>query len=75
MSRPVIQLHTIEQWLTVDLTVQTMVLNNIKLRERLWRWLMARELNKTEVAEGWVPCKSCETRGWMPLRPRRPGSR
>jgi hypothetical protein len=73
--RPVIQLHTIEQWLSVDATVHTLVLNNIKLRDRMWRWLLAREVGKSEkqAQEGWARCDDCEARGWVPLRPRKPG--
>jgi hypothetical protein len=75
MSRPIVQLHSIEQWLSVDKTVQDLVLTNIKIRERLWKWLMAREVGRSmaPLTEGWAACSDCESRGWVQLHPRRPG--
>lgn len=65
MSRPVIQLHTIEQWFAAPKETQDWVLRNLKVRDRLWSFIMAREQTKAQrqVEAGWVPCEKCDKRG------------
>ena len=75
MSRQVVQLHTIEQWFSVDPQVQQIVLRAIKLRDRLWAWRLALEQGKLShpPEPGWRPCKRCDQRGWTYHEPRKPG--
>jgi hypothetical protein len=74
--RQVVQLHTIEQWLAIDQSTQQYVLQNIKLKDRLWKYLMAAEQSKIEAHSNtseWVACQDCNQTGWIATRPRKPG--
>jgi hypothetical protein len=74
--RQVVQLHTIEQWQAADAGTQQYVLQNIKLKDRLWQHVMAKEQSKTEDNHNtseWAPCQECNKTGWVATRPRKPG--
>jgi CRISPR/Cas system-associated exonuclease Cas4 (RecB family) len=75
MSRPVIQLHTIDQWLAVDASVRGVILQHLKVADRLKYWLKARaERPRSGLDEAvWVPCSKCEKKGWILKEPRYPG--
>jgi hypothetical protein len=73
--RPVVQLHTIEQWSALDKPTQDTILRAIKIRDRLWAWRLVHEQQKNSnpPPEGWYACKRCEQRGWVYQRPRKAG--
>lgn len=75
MSRPVVQLHTNEQWLELDPSIRPIILQNIKLKDRLYRFLLQKNMKaKDPNAEArWAPCNDCEQRGWVLHKPRYPG--
>lgn len=74
MSRQVVQLHTIEQWNSVNPQVQQFLLRAIKLRDRLWSWRLAHEQQKmTAPDEGWYPCRRCDRTGWLYAKARKAG--
>lgn len=61
MSRPVLQLHTIEQWMRQDEATRTFVLKNIKLKDRLHAYLYAQNKHgdNTIKEPHWVQCARC----------------
>lgn len=78
MSKPIVQLHTIDQWMATDKNIRSIILQNIKLRDRLYRFLKEswggnkkNELHNQQSQ--WRPCHECETKGWLPTEPRLPG--
>jgi CRISPR/Cas system-associated exonuclease Cas4 (RecB family) len=73
--RPVVQLHTLDQWLTLDRSVRTLLLQHIKLADRLKYWLKTRsEAPRDALAQPvWVPCTRCNKKGWVLKEPRYPG--
>lgn len=74
MSRPVVQLHTIEQWFSVPKEIQDTVLRALKIRDRLWAFRLAMEQQKLQPFEPhWSPCKHCDQRGWIYHYPRKAG--
>jgi CRISPR/Cas system-associated exonuclease Cas4 (RecB family) len=75
VSRQVVQLHTIEQWFSVDPQVQQIILRALRVRDRRWAWRLNHEHSKltTEPAPGWEPCKRCDQRGWILNEPRKAG--
>ena len=74
MSRPIVQLHTIEQWFSMDESVRTTILRALKVRDRLWAFRLAMEQQKLQPFEPhWSPCKSCNQTGWKMQAPRKAG--
>jgi CRISPR/Cas system-associated exonuclease Cas4 (RecB family) len=76
MSRQVIQLHTIQQWFSVDPTVRSVILQNIKLKDRLYRFLMNKTKGIPLVEAKWVRCSKCADSphpGYVLLEPRYDG--
>lgn len=77
MSRPVVQLHTLDQWCAIDQATQSLILQHIRLKDRLWAFLMKREQKHASAnhqsESHWVPCRDCDQRGWILTRPRKPG--
>lgn len=75
MTKPVIQLHTIEQWLQLDKSIQPIILQHIRLKDRLYKYLKkTHDDKKAHVpADGWMTCKRCEGAGKVKLEPRLPG--
>lgn len=73
--RPVIQAHTIEQWDALGQPTKTIILQNIRLKERLWKFLYAKGQEKKPPLDNptWVPCNRCDKRGWILKKPRFPG--
>jgi hypothetical protein len=75
MERQIIQLHTIQQWQAMDPAVRGVILQNIKLKDRLYKWLKARAERQLSPlsAPRWVPCRKCAQTGWLLQEPRYPG--
>lgn len=73
--RPTVILHHISQWMTQPPEVRSIILQSIRLKERLQKW--RREYEHTKPAPldqaRWVPCKRCERRGFVLQEPRYPG--
>jgi CRISPR/Cas system-associated exonuclease Cas4 (RecB family) len=79
----VVPLHTIDQWYSLDATFRSTLLQSIKLKDRLQRWLVAynsHSENKLHEAR-YRPCPTCSSRGsspsdypgWVLEEPRYPG--
>lgn len=77
MSKQVIQLHTIDQWMALDKAMHPVILQHIKLKDRLNKFLKAKWKTFKDVTQDatkdWAPCSACETKGWVPTEPRLPG--
>jgi len=77
MSRPIIQLHNTAQWLELQPALRSLILQNIKLKDRLYKFLQ--EQNKREdalIEAKWVRCKKCSDSqypGYILLEPRYDG--
>jgi CRISPR/Cas system-associated exonuclease Cas4 (RecB family) len=78
-ARPVVKLHTIEQWFQLDQPVRVEILRNIKLKERLQRFLLQQNLpGHGEHVDGpqWVRCSLCHESphpGYVLVEPRYDG--
>lgn len=75
-EKTIINVLTIEDWARLDPAMRKVLLDNIKLKDRLSKWLMQRNSlqHKISSEEGrWVPCHKCEKKGWLWEEPRRPG--
>lgn len=73
--RPTVKLHTIEEWMSLDVTLRPVILQNIKLKDRLWAWLK-KEISKPRDPNDkpkWVPCRECDRKGWLLHEPRYAG--
>lgn len=73
MNKPVIQLHTIDQWFQVDQGIRTLILQNIKLKEKLWKFLGDEIKAPAPTEPFWAPCRKCDRKGWYEVHPRYPG--
>jgi hypothetical protein len=77
MSRQIIQLHTIDQWMALDPAARVTVLKSLKIKDRLQRFLWNSNLRKTEdeiLQPTWVRCSKCsENPGWILKEPRYDG--
>jgi len=74
MSRPVLHLHTIEQWYSAPEGVRELVLRALRVRERLWAFRLKLEQEKVDLKEAkWIPCVECDQTGWRWKHPRKPG--
>lgn len=73
MSKPVVQLHTIDQWFQVDPQIRALILKNLKLKDRLWKFLGETIRMPAPTEPFWAPCKKCDRRGWYEVHPRYPG--
>lgn len=73
MNKQVIQLHTIDQWMQQDQTIRSLLLQNIKLKDKLYRYLEARSARPALTEPKWVPCRKCDRTGWYAVHPRYPG--
>lgn len=74
--RPVVQLHTIEQWLQIDPTVRSLILQHIRLKDRLEKWLMLRNGKAPTTTAEWRRCARCSDSqypGFVLKEPRAPG--
>lgn len=72
--RPTRQLHTIDQWLATDPTIRAEVLRNIKLKDRLYRWLVEHEKKDKKLTEAtWKKCGECDGVGHYLKEPRYDG--
>lgn len=72
-EKPVIQLHTIDQWFGVDPQIRSLILQNIKLKDRLWKYLASKRDESVLSEPKWVPCRKCDRKGWYEVHPRYPG--
>jgi hypothetical protein len=68
-----VQLHTIQQWMAVAPEVRSVILQNIKLKDRLYRYLQNRKRSPLPPEGKWVPCNKCDKRGFINLQPRHAG--
>lgn len=76
MTRPVVPLHTLDQWLTLDPSVRSIILQNIRLKDRLERWLESQNGKPSRTQAEWVKCPRCHDSGSpgnVLLEPRYPG--
>lgn len=78
-GRPVIQLHTIQQWFTLDQPVRVEILKALKVKDRLFRFLYGLNNQRSDEhvhdAE-WRRCKLChdsEYPGYVMAEPRYDG--
>src|SRR5690606_13913022 len=73
-GRQVVQLHTIDQWFSVDQQVRSILLKALRVKERLWAYRLKLEQEKMELKESkWVPCSKCQQTGWCWKHPRKAG--
>lgn len=73
MTKQIVQLHTLDQWFQVDPHMRVLILQNIKLKDRLQRWLIEKVQRPALTEPKWVACQRCEKKGWVELHPRYPG--
>jgi hypothetical protein len=62
MSRQIIQLHTIDQWMALDPAARVVVLKSLKIKDRLQRYLLSLNTRKGEddvLQPTWVRCSKC----------------
>lgn len=71
--KQIIQLHTIDQWMAQDQAIRSLLLQNIKLKDKLYRYLDERRARPTLTEPKWVPCRQCDRTGWIAVHPRYPG--
>jgi hypothetical protein len=50
VTREVVKLHTIEQWMATDASVRSVILQNIKLKDRLHRFLYSLNDKKHSIS-------------------------
>jgi CRISPR/Cas system-associated exonuclease Cas4 (RecB family) len=74
-DRQIIKLHTIGQWRQVDPSIRQVILQHIKLKDRLQRYLLARQARQLSPLANprYVPCRKCQQTGWLLKEPRYPG--
>lgn len=74
VTKPIIQVHTIEQWMALDHQTKFLIQTNIRLKDRLLNWLKAQQavrfekertrFEKDEEKKPTVkPCSRCNPRG------------
>lgn len=77
MSRPVVKLHHTREWLGLNPALRSLILQNIKLKDRLFRFLEDQNKRENELVEAkWVRCKRCSDSqypGYILLEPRYDG--
>lgn len=77
MTRPVVQLHHTREWLELNPALRSLILQNIKLKDRLFRFLEDQNKRENELIEAkWVRCKRCSDSqypGYILLEPRYDG--
>jgi CRISPR/Cas system-associated exonuclease Cas4 (RecB family) len=72
--RPVVKLHRIADWMRLDVTVRGSILEHIKLKARLEKYLEANATKPPLPPEGkWVECQKCNAKGWRLKTPRHCG--
>jgi CRISPR/Cas system-associated exonuclease Cas4 (RecB family) len=77
-AKKIVKLHTIDQWMELDKAMRPIILQHIKLKDRLYKFLKEKWAgNKKETLHNedskWRPCPVCDKRGWIPTEPRLPG--
>ena len=73
-NRQVVYAHTIPQWLALPEHERVMILQNIKLKDRLYRFLDRKgQTRRSSTASEVVPCSKCEGTGSITKEPRFPG--
>jgi len=74
-KREIIKLHTIEQWEEMNQNARFIIAKNLGLKEKLETFLTDLTKRKKQAKEEpeWVPCHSCDKRGWVLHEPRYPG--
>lgn len=74
-SRQVVYAHTIAQWMALPEHERVLILQNLKLKDRLYRFLDRKgniKRSSTSAPEE-VPCYKCEGKGSFTKEPRHPG--
>lgn len=72
--RPVVKLHTIEQWFQVDPSIRVEILKALQQRDRLYTWLRkTNEHGDTPNEVLTVPCRECGSKGTVTVEPRYAG--
>lgn len=60
MNRQIVQLHTIDQWMQLDPTIRVVILKNIKLKDRLYKYLYSLNNKESKYTQPtWVLCSKC----------------
>lgn len=72
-SRPVVLVHTIEQWMSLKDEVKKLILRNIMLKERLENWFKQRAKKPKSKEPSVHTCLACDGKGQFVKYPRMPG--
>lgn len=74
-GRQVVYAHTVQQWLQLPEQDRVLILQNVKLKDRLHRFLYEKSRRRANpfAAPEEVPCAKCEGTGHITLEPRMPG--
>lgn len=73
MTRPIVPLHTIDQWMQVDHRLRPLIMMELKVKEKLQRFLGNLSKGPAPTEAKWVPCSKCDKKGWVLKEPRYPG--
>lgn len=75
MNKPVIQVHTIKQWMELSDAQRYAILTNLKMKDRLHEYLRQKQLVQPQPLDEakWVKCHDCGGTGYVELHPRYPG--
>ena len=57
----IVQLHTLEQWSVQPPEIRAELLRSIQLKERIWRYLDARQAQPARSEVEWSRCKTCNS--------------
>lgn len=72
-ERPVVKVHTIEQWESLDQPTKTLILQNIRLKSRLEDFLKKKFVLPPIAAHYEAACRDCAGTGKVTIRARLPG--
>jgi len=73
MDRPLVLVHTVEQWLSLSDSSKQFILKNITLRDRLEAWMKSRSKKPKVLAPTTHECGRCEGKGFVVKFPRMSG--
>ncbi len=75
MTRGTVSVLTIGEWQRLDFKVQEVILQNIRLKDRLYAWLREKRSQQMKPTDDpvWKPCRACKKTGWVLKEPRYPG--
>lgn len=72
LIRQTVKLHTIDEWMRIDPLVRVEILKGIKLKDRLYRFLL-KERGKKLIQPAWAECGECKGVGHVLREPRYDG--